>query len=195
MNLIKMREMQDQLKEKNDKLEKLSTFDPLTGLYNRNYLSHALKRKWKRSMRYESFMGCLMIDLDSFKEINDSFGHLCGDEILKEIADIISPIVRGYDFCARYGGDEFIIVISNNSEEGIEKVAERISAIIARHRFNKKQNLNLKITASIGCLVFKGKDVENEDRIIDLADQALYKAKKNGKNRVYLVNYPSSPQL
>lgn len=191
MNLLKLREVQDQLKEKNEKLGRLSTFDPLTGLYNRNYLSHALKREWKRSIRFDSFMGCLMIDLDCFKEINDSMGHLCGDNILKEIAEIISPIVRGYDFCARYGGDEFIVVLSNNSREGIQTVAERVRSAIFQHCLLKKQDLNLKITASIGCLVLKGKDVENQDKIIDLADQALYMAKKNGKNRVFVMDYPT----
>ncbi|MFI5305073.1 MAG: diguanylate cyclase [Nitrospiria bacterium] len=187
MNLLKLREMHEQLKEKNEQLQRLSTFDPLTGLYNRHYLSHALKREWKRSIRFNSFMGCLMIDLDGFKDINDSMGHMCGDEILKEIAELISPIVRGYDFCARYGGDEFIVVLSNNSIEGIQTVAERVRLVISQHCFITKQGLNLKLTASIGCLVLKGKEVEHPDKIIDLADQALYLAKNNGKNRVHVM--------
>ena len=186
-NLLKMRVCQEILKQKIDDLEKVSILDALTGIYNRNYLTWALRREWKRSLRFKGMLGCLMIDLDSFKEFNDTLGHKCGDEILKEIAELISAQVRGYDFSCRYGGDEFIIILANNTREGIKAIAERLRERISQHTFLKKRNLNITITLSIGGTVIAGEKLKEPEDIIDVADRALFDAKKRGKNRVLIL--------
>ncbi|MHB8483603.1 MAG: GGDEF domain-containing response regulator, partial [Nitrospiria bacterium] len=103
-NLLQTRQFQETLKQKNEELESLSVRDPLTGIYNRNYLNSALKLEWVRSQRFESQTGCLMIDIDFFKAINDTRGHKAGDEVLKEFVKIVSPLLRGYDIFCRLGG-------------------------------------------------------------------------------------------
>ncbi|MBI1822025.1 MAG: diguanylate cyclase [Nitrospirae bacterium] len=186
-NHLKIRSFQVTLKQKITELEDVSILDPLTGVYNRNYLTLALKREWKRSQRFEGLLGCLMIDLDSFKKINDTFGHKCGDEILKEIAEVISSQVRGYDFSCRYGGDEFIIILANNTREGVKAIAERIKEKVFQHTFLKKRKLNIKISLSIGGTVIEGNKLKNPESLIDLADRALFDAKKAGKDRVIIL--------
>ena len=185
INLLKIREIQESLKEKNKKLEKLSTLDPLTGLYNRNYLKQALTKEWIRSQRFKTPIGCLMMDIDLFKNINDILGHKAGDEVLREMAKIISSLLRGYDFSCRYGGDEFIIILPENSKEGVKIVGERLREKVSLHPFLKRHKL--RITVSIGGVSIKGDKAKDAESIIAKADKALYRAKRGGKNRVCVL--------
>jgi len=185
INLLKIREVQESLKEKNKKLEKLSTLDALTGLYNRNYLKQALTKEWIRSQRFGNSIGCLMMDIDLFKKINDTLGHKAGDEVLIEMSKIISSLLRGYDFSCRYGGDEFIIILPENSKEGVRIVGERLREKVHQHDFLKPQKL--KLTVSIGGVSIQGEKAKDAEYIITKADKALYRAKKAGKNRISVL--------
>lgn len=185
INLLKIREIQEALKEKNKRLEKLSTLDPLTGLYNRNYLKQALTKEWIRSQRFKNEIGCLMLDVDSFKKINDTMGHKAGDEVLIEIGKIISSLLRGYDFSCRYGGDEFIIILPENSKQGVRIVGERLKQKVFQHEFLKPDKL--RITVSIGATSIQGDKAKDPEYIIARADKALLRAKKGGKNQVTVI--------
>jgi two-component system, cell cycle response regulator len=185
INLLKIREVQEALKVKNKKLEKLSTLDPLTGLYNRNYLKQALTKECIRSQRFNNPIGCLMVDIDLFKNINDTLGHQAGDEVLKEMAIIISSLLRGYDFCCRYGGDEFIVILPENSKEGVKIVGERLREKVLLHPFLKRHKLQL--TISIWGVSIQGEKAKDAESIIAKADKALYRAKKAGKNRLCVL--------
>ncbi len=185
INLLKIRGVQEGLKKKNKSLAKLATLDPLTGLYNRNYLKEVLTKEWIRSQRFNTSIGCLMMDMDSFKNINDTLGHQSGDDVLKELAKIISSLLRGYDFACRYGGDEFIIIVPENSKEGVKVVGERLRNKILLHSFLKKRKL--RITVSIGGVSIKGENLKNAESIIAKADKALYQAKRGGKNQVCVL--------
>jgi diguanylate cyclase (GGDEF)-like protein len=185
-NLLRIKQYQETLEKQNRKLEKLSTHDPLTGLYNRNYLKIVLKREWARCQRFKSTIGCLMIDLDSFKSINDKYGHQCGDNVIKELSRIISSLLRGYDFACRYGGDEIIVILPEASVEGIRTVGNRILHKISEHHFLKGKKL--KITTSIGGTSVNPNDSGGMEEMISLADQALYQAKRSGKNKLSILN-------
>ncbi|HXN07202.1 MAG TPA: diguanylate cyclase [Nitrospiria bacterium] len=185
INFLKICEYQDVLRLQNKKLEKLASLDPLTKLPNRNFLYRALKQEWNRSQRFKTFMGCLMVDMDSFKEINDTYGHNAGDEVLKEFAKVITSVLRPYDFACRYGGDEFIIVLPETSKKGVQVVGERLIEKISTHCFLKKKRLN--VTVSVGGYSIEGNKVKKPEEIIDIADQALYRAKKGGKNKLVVA--------
>ncbi len=164
-------------------IEQQAIIDAVTGLYNQNYLSAAISREINRCRRYKLQLSCLMIDVDNFKTINDTRGHLAGDAVLRAIGRTIQSTLRGYDFAVRYGGDEFLIVLAQNNPAGATLVAERIRDIIRQHAFFPGQAA-APVTVSIGVASVPGQDVQSSTCLIDAADQALYQAKSQGKNRV-----------
>ena len=184
-NLLKIRDFQETLKVKNKELEKISMIDPLTGIYNRNYLNQSLEKEWLRSQRTNQKLGCLVIDLDSFKQINDTYGHKGGDSVLKETSKIISGLLRRIDFICRYGGDEFVVIMTNTTPDGVRTVGEKIRKGIAGHPFLKGKKI--KVSVSIGGVSVEGKTLKKPEEIINMADEALYRAKNAGKNKV-IVN-------
>ena len=159
------------------KIAEIASIDPLTKLYNRQYLFLKLKEELNRYMRYETTFSILMIDLDNFKAINDSFGHQKGDEILSKFGNILEISKRELDICARYGGEEFIIILPHTDKNESYKIAERLRLII----IEKFQSENLTVSIGVSNCPECGKTIES---IIKKADDSLYNSKRMGKNRV-----------
>lgn len=169
-----------ELASKNKKLKELSVTDSLTGLYNRRFIQDTIRHEFERSKRYNTPMSCLMIDIDHFKDINDTYGHLFGDKAIKEIASLLSSNSRAVDLNGRYGGDEFIILTHINLHNAI-LYAEKLLNIVRDYKF-KYKNESVNITISIGIATFNG-NMESEEELIRNADYALYYAKNEGRNR------------
>ncbi|HET6778310.1 MAG TPA: diguanylate cyclase [Gemmatimonadales bacterium] len=170
--------MNEKLRKQNEELERLSTSDALTGLYNRRYLTQRLSEELVRSYRHKGSFSVLMADVDEFKKYNDAFGHPAGDEVLKKVATILLGSTRAVDCTARYGGEEFAVLLTGTSAEVASEVAERIRARVESQEFAGR-----KITLSIGLAEFP-ENGQTADEVISSADEALYAAKRNGRNRV-----------
>lgn len=163
-------------------VERLAITDSLTGLYVRRYFSERLGEEAQRSKRYKLKFALIMIDIDNFKNCNDTYGHLVGDVILRDMARIMRENTRQIDIIARYGGEEFSIVLPETAVEGAVLAAERIRKKIEEHEF-RAYDEKLKITVSAGVSVYPA-DAQDAKTLIDKADAALYAAKKSGKNVV-----------
>jgi two-component system cell cycle response regulator len=158
--------------------------DQLTGLYNRAYFNHFLKLEIKRADRQKAPVVLMMLDIDDFKEINDRYGHLAGDEILKALGRFIKRSIREIDVAARYGGEEFMIVLPNTDIKGAVSVAERIRTYIFDHSFFPDTiHPDKRLSVSTGISMYPT-EAATVDELIKKADIQLYRAKKEGKNRV-----------
>ena len=180
MNIIQMRRIEAQQKQ----LEQMAYFDPLTDLPNRRLLEKLIKREIASIRRYGHETAIIILDLDNFKSINDTYGHPVGDNMLRQFADFLTANVRETDTVARFGGEEFIILMPQTSAEEGCIFAERLRQLIMEKRFTVG-SVTLQITASFG--VSSMRDIIDCDSMDDyyfLADKALYLAKQNGKNRV-----------
>lgn len=164
------------------KLIEMNTRDELTGAFNRRYLSTIITYEFERSKRYKRPSCLIMIDLDYFKKINDTYGHLTGDFVLKTVAQILNSTIRNIDILTRYGGEEFCCLLPETSIENAIIVAERLRKHIEEHEFNF-DNKVIKITISCGVSEVK-ESIPDVDTLIKNADEALYKAKANGRNQV-----------
>ena len=172
------------LEIKSQEMARLSNTDVLTGLYNRRYFDEAFDREWKRSGRNNSMLSVILLDIDHFKIINDTFGHQVGDEYLKKTAATLNSVFkRDYDIVARYGGEEFIVLLpginADHASQLAEKVRRKIESMIIDH-----QGKEIRTTISAGIMCCVPNFNTSSDYIISCADQALYIAKKGGKNRV-----------
>ena len=163
--------------------ERLSQTDDLTKLHNARYLRQFLLNEIRRARRYGSSVAALFLDLDDFKQINDEYGHLVGSHVLMEMAAVILSSIRDTDAVARYGGDEFVIVLPDTGTELAGQVAERIRQKIIRHMFNGGRRLQLSLTASFGVAAFP-KHASSPQQLIACADTAMYEAKAANKNCV-----------
>ncbi len=161
--------------------ENLAFTDPLTGLYNRRMFIELAKKKLNEIKRYQEPLSLIMLDIDYFKQINDTYGHDAGDIALKFLADILKRNVRASDIVARWGGEEFIILFPKTTLEQAHKVAEKIRRIVERSTIDLPNGGKLKFTVSLGVSSFSGK--EDLEELIKEADIALYEAKKRGRNR------------
>ncbi|MFQ5990155.1 MAG: diguanylate cyclase [Candidatus Methylomirabilales bacterium] len=170
------------LSEKNKELEELSITDGLTGLYNRKHLMETLSSEAARVHRHKGLFSILMIDIDHFKNYNDSFGHLAGDAVLTKMGLIFKESIRSVDFAARYGGEEFLIMLPQTGPDGAEEVADRIRARVASET-SGDGNEQPSITISIGVAAFP-EHGDTPEYLIASADAALYQAKRRGRNRV-----------
>lgn len=172
-----------------DVLEGENVTDPLTKIYNRRYMDRRLEEEAARSKRYAHKLSILMLDIDHFKQINDTYGHQAGDTILHSFASMINSDLRDVDIVARYGGEEFLVICTSTDIHGASLVAERIRRLIESHQFQIFNNFGksqiLKITASIGVSDFN-MHIDSKDKMIHAADQALYQAKREGRNRVVI---------
>ena len=165
------------------RVEALSVTDDLTQLYNSRYLTQVLRRETKRASRSGRPLSLLFIDLDGFKAINDTHGHLAGSGALVEAADVIRISARETDIVARFGGDEFALVLPDTGTEGAAMVGERIKDKIAVHRFLRKEGLDVKLTVSVGIATLP--DVATSaEQLVQAADEAMYWVKEHGKNNV-----------
>jgi diguanylate cyclase (GGDEF)-like protein len=171
-----------QLKESLQKLEQMAATDPLTGLYNRRHFGDVLEKYFAESMRYAKDLACIMCDLDGYKKLNDTLGHQFGDRILQVTAKIITWNLRVMDIAARYGGDEFVILLPHASAELATNVGERIhSQFISQMKTIVPAELTL--TMSMGIASVQHNKPTHSDLLVALADEALYEAKHRGKNQ------------
>lgn len=156
--------------------------DQLTGIYNRRYLNFSINTAIEANKLFEQSFGVLMIDIDNFKKINDTYGHLIGDEILKVIATTMVNSIELPDIMTRYGGEEFMGIIQVSSKKDLEKTANKIRILCSKASVNIKEKLKVSVTVSIGGTMFK--EGLSENQLIENADKALYVSKNNGKNKV-----------
>jgi two-component system cell cycle response regulator len=168
----------------NQRLVMLAQTDPLTKLLNRRALTDRLAAEMERVRRYDSALSLLLIDLDHFKSINDTFGHLAGDDVLSEVALTLQRGVRAVDVVARYGGEEFVVVLPETAPAGASAFAERLRETVESQVFLQQRGVPIRLTTSIGVATFPGFGVESVDDLFAAADQALYRAKAEGRNRV-----------
>jgi diguanylate cyclase (GGDEF)-like protein len=171
------------LLENNVHLEKLVSVDRLTQVHNRNYYDEQLPLEMERATRNKKYLGFLMIDIDDFKNINDTHGHDAGDEILKVVAHTIRDHLRKIDLLFRYGGEEFIALLPGAGEDAARRTAERIREIVETTHTELHDGTKLGVTISIGGCIFPT-DAQNELELFRRSDQALYVSKREGKNRI-----------
>ncbi|NQU74051.1 MAG: sensor domain-containing diguanylate cyclase [Candidatus Omnitrophica bacterium] len=167
-----------------EKVQKLAITDGLTGVFVRRYFLEMLKEEFERSLRHQFKLSFIMIDLDRFKECNDTFGHLVGDVVLREVAKVLKQNVREIDLLGRYGGEEFSLLLPETDKDSAALVAERLRWAVADQTFKAYDEM-LKITISAGISTFPDDGSTGMD-LIEAADEALYKAKTQGRNRVVL---------
>lgn len=176
-------QLEDHLLETQKRLYELSTRDNLTALWNRATILQFLEEELAQGAREKSPTSAIMLDVDEFKMINDSFGHLAGDSVLRSVADSLTGNVRIYDKIGRYGGDEFLAVLPNCSIRNVLKIAERLRAACAKKKIRVPGG-SISVTISLGCSSSEPKDLLSADRLIWDCDRALYQAKRWGRNRV-----------
>ncbi|HVE78389.1 MAG TPA: GGDEF domain-containing protein, partial [Gemmatimonadaceae bacterium] len=170
-------------KAEKEQLATLATTDPLTQLPNRRALVDRLTLEVDRARRYGTVVTLLMVDLDHFKRENDTYGHLAGDDALRELAMLLQEAIRTVDVAARYGGEEFVVVLPETGIDGAVMFAERVRELVASHAF-VVPGATLHLTASIGVAAFPGERVGSIEELVAQADAALYRAKAAGRNRV-----------
>ncbi len=168
-----------------DELRVKAQHDGLTGLHNRAHFETRLKEEHSRHQRYDHELSIMLMDLDHFKDINDTYGHAAGDMVLKEVGGLLDKSLRSTDYAARYGGEEFVVILPETDENHAWAIAERLRLQIARHRF-RHDSQNLKLTASMGIASVKPGFFTSPDALLRNADEALYRAKANGRNIVML---------
>jgi diguanylate cyclase (GGDEF)-like protein len=166
--------------------EALSVTDDLTQLYNSRYLSQVLRRETKRASRSGRPLSLLFIDLDGFKSINDTHGHLYGSRALVEAAGLIRLSARETDVVSRFGGDEFALILPDTGSEGAAAVGERIRERVAAHRFLQGDGLNIHLTVSVGVATLPDVAASTEG-LLQAADEAMYHVKDHGKNGLYIA--------
>lgn len=180
----KVIERTKELHELNKRLEVLSVTDGLTGLYNHRYFFERLEKEMHRAIRYKHPLSLIILDIDFFKNYNDTHGHLAGDAVLRGIAECIRSGARAVDIVARYGGEEFAVILPHIDKNGAITLAERIRNIIASYPFPRKDTQpNGNLTISLGVAELSA-HAKNADSLVKLADDALYKAKELGRNRI-----------
>lgn len=171
----------------NAKLYELATKDGLTKLYINRHFMTLLENEVRRCSRYKHHMSLIMLDIDDFKLINDKYGHLVGDQILREVASQILTTVRKIDVAARYGGEEFVILLPETTKQGASIIAERLRKNIANLKVNTNDDQTITTTVSMGISQFPN-DAASPQELIEAADKALYNSKRNGKNVVSIYD-------
>jgi diguanylate cyclase (GGDEF)-like protein len=164
-----------------EEIYRMTIVDGLTQIHNKRYLYEALEREVIRARRHERALSVMMFDIDYFKRINDQFGHLAGDYVLRELARIVQDRIRRDEVFARYGGEEFAIVLPETPLEGAVSLAENLRSRVAEHPFSF-QGERIAVTISIGCAPLT--DDKTATDLIQRADEKLYEAKRSGRNRV-----------
>lgn len=177
-----------QLTEANARLQELTMTDDLTGLYNQRWLHTRLDEEYARAKRHSLALAVLMLDVDRFKNVNDSNDHLFGSAVLRRVGDLLKQGVRGIDVAVRYGGDEFCVVLPQTSLGGAMAVAERLRLSIAKADVGDETSGKLGVTVSIGVACLSDCEAETGKELLQAADRALYVAKDQGRNRVVGVN-------
>jgi len=180
---LKIKHLQDELRHRNELLQRLAVTDPLTDLANRRNLMNCLRKEFSRTQRMQTPLSLIMIDLDHFKRINDTYGHQGGDQVLSTIGHLLAESIRPYDIAARYGGEEFSLLLPETEHQVAEQIAERLREQIHGLRFEGELR-KLTSTASFGVASCPAQNIGSADDLIKQADDALYRAKDMGRNRV-----------
>jgi len=185
--LCEVREKNQQLEESLKRVEEVAATDPLTGLYNRRHFSRVLDQLFSEAHRYDADLACVMIDLDGYKQFNDGYGHQAGDQMLIVVGKVIASNMRKMDVAARYGGDEFVLLLPRAGVDEAAAVATRI-----REEFRLASRVMLprdhRVTMSVGIGTMRGDKPSGVDRLVAAADQALYRAKAAGRDQVVVSN-------
>lgn len=181
-SMLRIKELTDQLGLANTKLAQLATTDALTGLNNRRALYTQLEREFERAHRYKRPLSVVMLDVDHFKQVNDSFGHQTGDRVLRLIGDVLRATIRSADFGGRFGGEEFMVLAPETGRETIGILAERIRNTVATASAAAGDGIPT-VTVSLGAATTELEGVKNHEELVHLADEALYRAKREGRNR------------
>ncbi|GAB0111174.1 hypothetical protein PA7559_24440 [Pseudoalteromonas distincta] len=177
-----------ELEEKNRELEQLNTEDALTGAKNRRFFDKKLVMELRRSRREQTPLSIIMLDIDHFKSINDTYGHIIGDQVIRAVSGTIkSYLKRPLDEVARYGGEEFVVLLPNTPNDGAQDIAEQIRAAIEKSTVTVANN-EIKFTISAGVYTHVADDINNPQIFTECADKALYYAKQHGRNQV--INFP-----
>ena len=187
---LKIKSLQDELKKANEQLKKLTNIDHLTGLFNRRYLTEILDGEFFRARRNNEYLSIIMVDIDYFKNVNDTFGHQNGDIVLGAVATLVQRQLRAYDSAARYGGEEFVLVVPGSTLAGAVAVADRLRQTVLDYSFPPPME-QLTVTVSAGVAAYPSPDIDSVDSLFRQADEALYRAKQNGRNRVETMVAPA----
>jgi diguanylate cyclase (GGDEF)-like protein len=182
-----------ELTQANRQLQELSITDELTGLYNHRHLVRTLESEFKRAVRYKRNFTLLMVDVDFFKQVNDAYGHPCGDLVLRELARVFKKTVRATDIVARYGGDELAVVLLETQKETALKISEKLRREVEKYPF-KWEGESFQVTVSIGAASAFEKGIRNWDTLLNAADKALYQA-KGGKRNIVVAFEPEPDTL
>ncbi len=167
----------------------LATTDAVTGLYNRHYLTNHLDTQLAAAMRYDKILSLMMMDIDHFKNVNDTYGHAAGDKVLKAFSMIIAKNIRGIDLAARYGGEEFVVMMPDTPMDWARSIAERLRKQVEQHPFDVGLDAGpINITVSIG--VAASTDQAMPAELLEYADKAMYSAKSTGRNKVIVAEEP-----
>ena len=188
----RLRDHDLRLTQLNEKLQQLAHTDEATGLFNKRRLFERLDMEVARAKRYGETLSCLMIDVDDFKQINDTYGHQAGDQVLRQIGALLQRSLRVTDFIARYGGEEFTVLLPRTNSAGAYRAAENLRSAFMAQEF-LLSTTSIHITASIGIACCSTFNHPSSQQIILLADNALYRAKRNGKNQVCFADELDSP--
>jgi len=178
------RRRNEQLRNISDKFQNQAMTDYLTGIYNRRYFFEILVNEIERSKRFKSTFSVLLFDIDNFKRINDTYGHLTGDEVLKHCCKLVNENTRKSDIMGRFGGEEFILILHETLPENARILADKLRTVIEENPLMIDDQV-FPVTVSFGGTIYTENDVLNN--LLERADNALYIAKENGRNRVEMV--------
>ena len=168
-----------------EQTKQLAVTDGLTGISNRPNMEQALQNEFERSMRYGAPLSVVLLDVDHFKGVNDTYGHQKGDEILVAIASLLKKVCRANDIAARYGGEEFLMILPQSNAQGAFKIAERLREEMMKMNFTGNET-NFSVTTSCGVAELDRDFIKNTDQLIAMADHALYDAKTGGRNKTII---------
>lgn len=182
--MLRIKQLHDHVARARAKLERLSVHDDLTGLFNYRYLHNRLSEEFKRAERYHDPLACIVVDVDRLQAINDLAGRELGDRVLAAVAEVLLRSVRDVDVVARFGGDEFLVILPSTHFAGSVTVAERIWREVGEASFAIGDKQNAKVTLSLGVALFPSRDVRSKDALLRAADAALHQAKRDGGNRL-----------
>jgi len=184
---MKVETLAKELKKANEKLRELAIRDDLTSLYNHRYFKELLDREMHRAERYSHVLSLIMIDIDYFKKINDTYGHPQGDITLRSIASLFRRVIRKSDTAARYGGEEFAIILPETDLQGAVSIAERLRKAVEESEI-EFEDQHIKVTISLGVTTYDpARNKKTKEEIIDAADRALYNSKQTGRNKLSIV--------
>lgn len=187
---LRVKDLNDELRDANRKLRDLVEIDDLTGLFNMRSLYQKLDHELMRGRRTGRSVAVIMMDLDHFKRANDDHDHLFGSYVISEVGGLIRSSIRSVDFAARYGGDEFLVVLTETTASGAQLFSERLRKTIEDREFNNGVDM-MRLTASLGCAVSDPKQAVDARNMVRQADRCLYEAKEHGRNQVKLFDFHS----